>query len=114
MPKNPNRTNGPRWKPGQSGNPKGRPPKGYSISDMMKEMLGNNPTVKQKLGEKIMSLALAGDVAAIKTLWAYMDGTPIQHSDIKSGGKPLPIFDYVSKTRTDDSDQEDSEFNQET
>lgn len=70
-----------RFKPGQSGNPKGRPSKGYSISDMMKEMIGNNPEAKKKLGEVIMSKALEGDMVAIKTLWQYMDGMPKQTID---------------------------------
>jgi hypothetical protein len=67
-----------RWKPGQSGNPKGRPPKGYSISEIIKSMLSEDPDIKKKLGQKIMDLALAGDINAIKTIWSYMDGMPTQ------------------------------------
>lgn len=88
-----------QFKPGQSGNPKGRPPKGYSISDMMKEMIGNDPKVKRKLGKVIMEKALSGDMVAIKTLWNYMDGLPQQKTDITTGGKPLPLLDYTSKEK---------------
>lgn len=67
------------WKQGQSGNPNGRPPKGYSISEMMKEMLDNKPEVKASLGKVILDKALEGDMVAIKTLWQYMDGMPQQN-----------------------------------
>jgi len=66
------------WKPGQSGNPKGRPPRGYSITEMMKEMLGSNPEIKRALGKVIIRKALEGDMAAINRVWAYMDGLPTQ------------------------------------
>jgi len=66
------------FKPGQSGNPNGRPPKGYSITEMMKEMLNNTPGLKESLGKVIAQKALEGDTTAIKTLWQYMDGMPTQ------------------------------------
>jgi hypothetical protein len=66
------------FRPGQSGNPKGRPSKGYSITEMMKEMLGSDPEIKKSLGERIIALALKGDIAAIKLVWNYMDGMPKQ------------------------------------
>lgn len=69
---------GVQFKPGQSGNPNGRPPKGYSITEMMKEMLNNKPEVKQAIGAVIAAKAMEGDATAIKTLWQYMDGMPKQ------------------------------------
>lgn len=66
------------WKKGQSGNPKGRPPRGYSISDWFKEMLGNRPEVKQKLANAILVKAIEGDTVAQKMIWQYMDGMPKQ------------------------------------
>lgn len=75
-----------RFKPGQSGNPNGRPPKGYSITEMMKEMLNSKPEVKKRLGEVIAAKALEGDISAIKTLWQYMDGMPKQSVDLNAEG----------------------------
>jgi hypothetical protein len=69
---------GHRWQPGESGNPNGRPKKGYSISEMMKEMLGNKPDVKESIGSVIVAKAMEGDMQAIKLVWEYMDGKPKQ------------------------------------
>lgn len=76
-------------KKGAEANPNGRPPKGYSITEMMKEMLSNKPEVKKRIGEVIASKAMEGDQAAIKMLWQYMDGMPQQKNDITTGGKAL-------------------------
>lgn len=74
-----------QFKPGESGNPNGRPKKGYSITEMMKEMLANKPEVKEAIGKVIAKKALEGDMAAINKLWQYMDGMPIQGLEL--GGK---------------------------
>lgn len=71
------------WKPGQSGNPDGRPKKGYSITEWFKEMLASKPEVKDAIGKSIMKKALEGDTTAQKLVWSYMDGLPkqsIEHS----------------------------------
>lgn len=66
------------WKPGETGNPNGRPKKGYSITEMMKEMLNNKPEIKESIGAVITAKALEGDIAALKMIWNYMDGMPQQ------------------------------------
>lgn len=71
-----------QFKLGQSGNPDGRPKKGYSITEMMKEMLASKPEIKKKIGEQIAKKALQGDVTATKMLWGYMDGQPKEQLDI--------------------------------
>lgn len=73
------------WKKGQTGNPNGRPPKGYSITEYFQEMFGANPEVKEALAKAILTKALRGDVTAQKLLWSYMDGQPpqtIKHSGV--------------------------------
>ncbi|HJZ04283.1 MAG TPA: DUF5681 domain-containing protein [Patescibacteria group bacterium] len=78
------------WLPGQSGNPNGRPPKGHSITDTLREMMDEKPEIKRALGAKIFKLALEdGDMTAIKTLWAYIDGMPLQGIDVTSKGEAL-------------------------
>lgn len=91
------------FKPGQSGNPNGRPPKGYSITEMMKEMLNSEPEIKKAIGKAISEKAKSGDITAIKILWQYMDGMPVQ--DITSGGEKIaaPII-YKPGKRESDSD----------
>jgi len=77
------------YKPGQSGNLKGRPKKGYSITEWFKEMLNSSPEVKDAIGESITKKALKGDTTAQKMVWSYMDGMPKQSTDITSGGEKL-------------------------
>ena len=67
------------WKKGESGNLNGRPPKGYSITETIKAMMAERPEIKRALGQKILEMALKGDITAIKTLWNYMDGMPAQN-----------------------------------
>ena len=54
--------------PGVSGNPKGRPPKGYSITEMMREMLNNKPEIKESIGAVIAAKAMEGDLNAVKMI----------------------------------------------
>ena len=52
------------WKPGQSGNPKGRPPGVGEIGKMRAAIAGNVPAILQSL----TTAALAGDVQAARLL----------------------------------------------
>ncbi len=82
---------GTSWTKGESGNPKGRPLKGFSITETISEMFGGDTKLKQKLAKVIIDKAISGDLSAIKLLMAYTDGLPIQSTDFTSGNKPLPI-----------------------
>ena len=73
------------FKPGESGNPNGRPKKGYSITEWFKEMLDSKPEVKDAIGKSIMKKALEGDTAAQKMVWQYMDGMPQQKIEHEGG-----------------------------
>jgi len=86
------------WKPGQSGNPKGRPPKGHSITETIRSMMDEDPQVKRKLADKVIKMALEGNVVAIRTIWQYLDGLPQQKTDITTLDKelPTPIFGGAS------------------
>lgn len=78
---NPNPSN--PMKPGETRNPNGRPKKGYSITEMMKEMLSEHPDRKKEIGEVIYQKAKEGDMAAISKVWSYMDGMPKQNLEIE-------------------------------
>lgn len=67
--------------PGVSGNPNGRPPKGYSITEAFRSMLSEKPEVKQKIVDAIRERAEKGDPTAQKLIWNYMDGMPQQSPD---------------------------------
>lgn len=69
------------WKPGESGNPLGRPKKEFSLTDGMREFLSEKDPDKklerkQILIEKTFSMAQRGDISAIKLLWNYLEGMP--------------------------------------
>jgi len=66
-----------QFKPGQSGNPDGRPKKGYSITEWFQSMLASSPEVKDAIGKSIVKKAVDGDVGAQKLVWSYMDGMPV-------------------------------------
>lgn len=87
------------FKPGQSGNPKGRPPGGHSITEAVKALMDNQPEVRDAMVKQIVAMALNGDISTIRTLWAYMDGMPRQQTDITSGGQPLPILGGMTKEK---------------
>lgn len=69
------------FKKGVVTNPNGRPPKGYSITDMFKSMLSAKPEVKEAIQNAILKKALQGDTTAQKLIWGYMDGMPKQEHE---------------------------------
>lgn len=75
------------FKPGQSGNPNGRPKNPWSITDAMREYLRKHPDYKRKFVEKAVSMALAGDTKAMQLVWNYMNGMPNQQVDLNGDMK---------------------------
>ena len=70
-----------QWKPGQSGNPDGRPPKRECLTSLLKEEIEKvNPedtegrTWKELLVLATMQLALKGNRGALKEVWERVDG----------------------------------------
>lgn len=72
-----------KFVPGKSGNPNGRPPKGHSVTDAIKAIMDANPDAKQDLAQRVLTMALAGDIKAITLIWHYMDGMPTQRVESK-------------------------------
>jgi len=70
--------NGNGFKEGISGNMKGRPLKGYSITEAFKTMLASSPETKANIVAAIHEKALSGDTTAQKLIWNYLDGMPKQ------------------------------------
>lgn len=88
------------WKPGQSGNPNGRPHKGYSITEAVKDLLTKEPERKKKIIEKIIALAENGDPVFVKLAWNYMDGMPTQQIE-QTGELNLNVNGMLSKVYGD-------------
>lgn len=69
----------PNWKKGESGNPKGRPPKILSVTSLVKEELEKiDPTTgknkAQLLAETIVDQSITGNVKAFKELLDRVEG----------------------------------------
>ena len=84
------------FKKGEIHNPKGRPPKGHSITETIKAMMDEKPEIKRALGAKILEMAMKGDITAMKTLWNYMDGMPVQASEISGKGGSGIVLNLVN------------------
>ena len=73
-----------RFKKGQSGNPKGRPPGSVSITTEIKKRLqempdGQKKTYLELLISRILKLGVVdGNEQMIKIIWNYVDGMPNQ------------------------------------
>ena len=83
---------GHRWQPGESGNPNGRPKKGHSITETIKAMMDERPEIKKALAAKVLQMASEGDITAMKTIWNYLDGMPMQKSDLRVTQLPTPLL----------------------
>ena len=71
------------WKPGQSGNPNGRPP-GPTATTVLREMLEANDGEKlREIAKVLLSLAMTGDIKAIREVLDRAYGKPVQAISIK-------------------------------
>lgn len=63
-----------RWKPGESGNLKGRPLDKKYISEALKDLLANNPDLLKEVVESILKEVKRGNVQAFKELTDRTEG----------------------------------------
>jgi hypothetical protein len=66
------------FKPGQSGNPNGRPKGSVSLTVELRKQLSAKPELKEEIIDKVIELATAGNLDAIKLAWDRIDGRPKQ------------------------------------
>lgn len=81
---------GHKWQPGESGNPNGRPPKGYAVTDVMRQMLEEKPEIKKALMAKLLEIALKGDLPAIREILDRLEGRAKQSVEL-SGDEQNPL-----------------------
>ena len=79
-----------KWKPGQSGNPKGRPKK-RPFADKVEELLEKNPEMLEGIALQALSKAQSGDQQALKLVSERLDGKPAQQL-IHSGDEDNPML----------------------
>lgn len=79
------------YKPGESGNPNGRPKRDWTWASLMEkaaeEAAETGKTQKEILVEKAYELARGGDVVAMKEIFNRMDGMPTQKVDESLSGE---------------------------
>jgi hypothetical protein len=61
------------WKPGESGNANGRPRKGHTLTDLIEARLD-----KEAFVQRVIGLAMEGNMAAIKEIFERIDGKVTQ------------------------------------
>lgn len=89
------------WKPGQSGNPNGRPKKEYSLTDGLREYVAETDPDKKKLRkdvlvEKLYTLAQRGDLQAIREVWDRLEGTTSKtETNVNVGIQNIVITDEM-------------------
>jgi hypothetical protein len=76
------------WRPGHSGNPKGRPRRGTALSDQLRARLSGLDG--GKLIDVLIRLALKGNLAAIITCLDRLEGKPSQTLHV-GGGEPRVV-----------------------
>jgi len=88
------------WTKGQSGNPKGRPRRGQTMTDEIKALLDKtvwpfNKTARELLALRLLTLGIQGEVKAIQYLCDRTDGKPAQALELSSDEKRPLIIKYV-------------------
>jgi len=82
------------WKKGESGNPGGRPKRGWNWAKLFEEAVDEELTTKdgkmtaqakQFIVKKLVRMAVDGDIAAIKEITNRMDGMPQQKLTVYPG-----------------------------
>lgn len=86
------------WKPGQSGNPLGRPKKDWTWKDLfvdaaeeMKETKQGRMQVKRIIAKRLFHMAMQGNVQAIKEVIDRMDGKAIDKQEVDMNVKKVMV-----------------------
>lgn len=94
-----------RFKPGQSGNPKGRPKKELCVTDILREQSKirdvqteeGKITRAEAIAKRLWLMAMEGDIAALKYIYDRLDGKPLQQvqADIESDNKMEIVIEHI-------------------
>jgi len=85
-----------QFKPGQSGNPKGRPKGAFSLKSRVVNYLEDNPKDMEAVVE-----SLAKDPKYRSLLFTMVDGRPSQQVEIGHRELPIPILGKLTKVEGD-------------
>lgn len=103
----------PKWEPGQSGNPAGRPPGARNFTTKVREALekiaeGKDYTYEEAFIKSILKKGIVdGDASTQRLIWNYLDGMPQQKTDITTNGESLqPVLVKFIDGNQDNRDTE--------
>jgi hypothetical protein len=83
-----------KFKPGQSGNPNGRPKGSISIKTKIKQRLEAHPEKLEELVDYYLNELKMRDL-----LWKMIDGIPKQQVEIEQKQLPVPILAGVRQVK---------------
>ena len=90
-------------------NREGAPKKAWTITGLIKESLEETNEdgipYKKILVDKLRTIAVRGDITAIKEMNNRLDGMPKQSTDITTGGESLKIIFGSEKNGSDITDK---------
>lgn len=100
------------WKKGESGNPKGRPPIMYSLTDELRYVLNqkgpNGRTFKIEVAWALVKAAMDGDVKAMTYIFDRVDGRPSQQIVASGpGDNPITFSFNIDRAALGDGQDED-------
>lgn len=81
-----------KFKKGQTGNPKGRPPKLPKLDELLASVMSeerNGLTAAEAVLRALIVKATKGDVRAAEALLDRAFGKAVQRTDVTSGDKPI-------------------------
>lgn len=74
------------WKPGESGNPAGRPKGVRYLTEQLRARVAADPAILDAVAEKLFALALDGDLGAIREIADRLDGKPKAAVQVEGDG----------------------------
>ena len=89
------------FKPGQSGNPAGRPPKEKVLTNAMLAIIKNNPKIMDAIAAKVLQMAVNGNMDAIREVGDRLEGkatSSMEFNADKQIGVNVNIQDYAGHT----------------
>lgn len=105
---NPNPHN--QFKPGESGNLKGRPPKEWTMSGLIREATEEESETgvpkKFLIAKKLADKALSGDMVAIKEVNNRLDGMATQKQEVTLNNPQHVIEDIFTKVDNEEHEKE--------
>jgi len=72
-----------QFKPGESGNPGGRP-KSKPITDLLRELLEEDPQMARDIAKKLLQLAKKGSLGHFKEMTDRIEGPVVQQQESKA------------------------------